>query len=176
MFPVSVAAYVVVFVLVIAVAERVRAPGVLPAALRAHGVVPRAAVGPVAVVVTAAEAVLAVLLVAGLVRDGGPSPLGFSCAAVLFAAYGGYAWHVTASGRGGPCGCGGAEVPMGPWVTGRAAAFAALAATAAAANGSVLPLTRFDDRLVTVLLAAATIGILLWHLPAAMTRHPEVVR
>jgi hypothetical protein len=175
-FPVSVAAYVVLLVLVIAVAERVRTPGALPAALVAHGLLPRRAVRPVAAAVTTAEALLAVLLLVGLVRAAGPSPLVLAGAAVLFASYSGYAWHVTTSGRGGPCGCGGAEVPMGHWVTGRAGVLAALAVVAAAANGVVLPLTRFGSRLVVVLLAAATIGILLWHLPAAMTRHPEVVR
>ena len=147
MFPVSVAAYVVLLVLVIAVAERVRTPGALPAALIAHGVVPRRAVRPVAVAVTAAEAVLAVLLLVGLVRESGPSSLVLAGAAVLFAAYGGYAWHVTTSGRGGPCGCGGAEVPMGHWVTGRAFALAALAVVAAVAHDVVAPLALFDERL-----------------------------
>jgi hypothetical protein len=175
-FPVSVAAYVVLLVLVTAVAERVRTPGGLPAALFAHRVVPPRAVRPAAFAVTAAEAVLAVLLVLGLLRAAGPSPVALSGAALLFACYGGYAWHVTASGRGGPCGCGGAEVPMGHWVTGRAFVLAALAAGAAAAHDVVRPLARFDAQLLVVLLAAATIGTLLWHLPAAMTRHPEVVR
>ena len=172
MFPVSVAAYVVLLVLVIAVAERVRTPGALPAALAAHGVVPRRAVRAVAVAVTVAEVVLAVLLLAGLTFASGPSPIVLAGAAGLFASYGGYAWHVTRSGRGGSCGCGGVDVPMGPWVTGRAGALAALAVVAAA--GEVLPLTRFDAQLVTVLLAAATVGVLLWHLPAAM--HQEVAR
>ena len=174
MFPVSAAAYVVLFVLVIAVAERVRAPGALPAALAAHRIVPRRAIRPVAVAVTATEAVLAALLLAGLAGE--PSPLVLTGAAVLFACYGGYAWYVTGSGRGGPCGCGGADVPMGHWVTGRAFALAALAVVAGVARGEVLPLARFDERLLLVLLASATIGTLLWHLPAAMTRHPEVAR
>ncbi len=174
MFPVSVAAYVVGFVLVIAVAERLRAPGALPAALAAHRVVPRRVIRPVAVVVTAAEVVLGLLLLAGLVAA--PSALVLTGVAVLFACYGGYAWYVTESGRGGPCGCGGTDVPLGHWVTGRAFALAALAVVAGAASDHVLPLSRFDDRLLLVLLAAATIGTLLWHLPAAMTRHPEVAR
>ncbi|MCT2582216.1 MauE/DoxX family redox-associated membrane protein [Actinophytocola gossypii] len=164
-FPVSVAANVVLVVLVIAVAERLTAPRVLPAAMTAHRVVPGRAVRPVAVAVTAAEAGLAVLLLLA------PSPIVLAGAAVLFAAYGGYAWHVTASGRGGPCGCGGAEVPMNHWVVGRAVVLAALAAVASAAHAAVLPLTRFDSRLVLVLLAAVTIAVLLWHLPAAMTQH-----
>jgi hypothetical protein len=173
-FLVSVAAYVVLFVLVIAVAERVLAPRALPAALAAHRVVPRRAIRPVATAVTAVEALLAVLLLAGLVDE--PLPLVLTGAAVLFACYGGYAWYVTESGRGGPCGCGGADVPMGHWVTGRAFVLAALAVVAGAARGDVLPLARFDERLLLVLLASATIGTLLWHLPAAMTRHPEVAR
>jgi hypothetical protein len=175
-FPVSVAAYVVLLVLVIAVVERVRTPGALPAALTAHRVVPPRAVRPVAVVVTAVEAVLAVLLLVGLTRAAGPAPLVLAGAAALFASYGGYAWHVTASGRGGPCGCGGAEVPMGHWVTGRAGVLAALAVVAAVAHDVVAPLASFDARLLVVLLASATIGTLLWHLPAAMIRHLEVVR
>jgi hypothetical protein len=161
--------------LVIAVAERVRTPGALPAALIAHRVAPRRAVRPVAVAVTAAETVLAALLLVGLVRATGPSPLVLAGAAVLFAGYGGYAWHVTESGRGGPCGCGGADVPMGHWVTGRAFVLAALATVAAVAHDVVAPLASFDAQLLVVLLAAATIGTLLWYLPAA-TRHPEVVR
>ncbi len=175
MFPVGVAAYVVLFVLVIAVAERVVAFRALPAALIAHGVVPRHAARAVAVVVTAVEAVLAALLLAGLVVSG-PSSFVLAGAAALFAAYGGYAWYVTTSGRGGPCGCGIAEVPMGPWVTGRAFVLAALALLGAAVPGKVAPLTAFDPRLVAVLLAAATIAILLWRLPAAMARPEEVVR
>jgi len=168
-FPVSVAAYAVLVVLGIAVAERVVAPRALPAALVAHGVVPRRAAGPLAVAVTAAEAGLLVLaLVTG--------PVVLAAAALLFAVYGGYAWHVTTSGRGGPCGCGGADVPMDHWITGRACVLAVLAAVASAAGDSVLPLARFDSRLVVVLLAAATIGILLWHLPAAMARPEEALR
>jgi hypothetical protein len=169
-FPVSVAAYAVLVVLVIAVAERVAAPRALRTALVAHGVVPSRVAGPLAVAVTVVEAALAVLLLIG------PSPLVLSAAAVLFACYGGYAWHVTASGRGGPCGCGGVETPMDHWVTGRAFVLAALAATGAAAHSSVPPLAAFDSRLLIVLLAAATIGVLLWHLPAAMTRPQGVAR
>ena len=175
MFPVGVAAYVVLFVLVIAVAERIAAPRALPAALIAHRVVPHRAAWTLALVVTAVEAVLAALLLAGLVVSGPPSFV-LAGAVALFAAYGGYAWYVTTSGRGGPCGCGIAEIPMGPWVSGRAFVLAALALLGAAAPGTVPPLTAFDSRLVVVLLAAATIATLLWHLPAAMARPEEVTR
>jgi hypothetical protein len=175
-FGASVAVYVVLVVLVIAVAERAVAPRALRTALVAHRVVPRGAPGSVAVAVTAIEAVLAAAILIGLFRNSGPSPVVLTGAAVLFAAYGGYAWHVTASGRGGPCGCGGADVPMDHWVTGRAVVLAVLAAAGAAAHSSVLPLARFDDRVLVVVLAAATIGVLLWHLPAAMTRPQEVTR
>lgn len=175
MFPVSVAAYVVALILVTAVVERVRAPHALTTALAAHRVVPARAIRPVAVAVTVVEAALVVLLLVGLVRTAGPPPLVPAAAAALFAGYGAYAWHVTRTGRGGPCGCGGTEVPMGPWVAARAFALAALAAVAAAGAGLVTPLTRFDERLVVVLLAAGTFAILLWHLPAA-TRSLEVAR
>lgn len=167
-FPAGVAAYVVLFVLVIALAERARRPRALPAAMRTHQVVPRRAVAAVAVTVTTAEAALAVALLAGLIRGAGPSPLVLTGAAALFACYGGYAWHVTASGRGGPCGCGTGEAPMGSWVIGRAFALAATALAAAIAHDAVPPLARLDERLLTVLLAAATISVLVWSLPAAM--------
>lgn len=174
MFGASVAVHIVLVVLVIATAERVVAPGALRTAILAHRVVPRGAAASVAVAVTVAEAVLAAAVLFGLFQRSGPSPVVLSCAALLFAAYGGYAWYVTASGRGGPCGCGGADVPMDHWVTGRAVALAALAAAGAAAHSAVLPLSPFDDRVLVVVLAAATIGVLLWHLPAAMTRPQEV--
>lgn len=167
-FAPGVAAYVVLLVLAVAVAGRARRSGELPAALRTHQVVPPRAVPAVAAAVTAVEAVLAVALLVGLTRPAGPSPLVLAAAAAVFAGYGGYAWHVTASGRGGPCGCGTVEAPLGPWVIGRAFALAATALAAAAAHDAVLPLTRFDERLLLVLLAAATIGVLVWRLPAAM--------
>lgn len=160
-FPVSVAAYTVVAVLVIAVAERAAAPRALPAALRAHGVLPARAVGVAATAVTAVEAVLALAL---LLR---PSPPLFAAAGAVFAGYAAYSWHVAATGRGGPCGCGGVEVPMGPWVTARAAALAGLSATAAA--GAPAPLSAMDPQLVVALLAAVVFAVLLWHLPAART-------
>lgn len=176
MFGASVAVYVVLVVLVIAVAEHLVAPRALRTALVAHRVVPRGAAGSVAVAVTVIEAVLAVAILTGLLQNPGPSPVVLSGAAVLFAAYGGYAWHVTARGRGGPCGCGGTDVPMDHWVTGRAVVLAALAAAGAATHSSVLPLAGFDDRVLIVVLAATTIAVLLWHLPAAMTRPQEVAR
>ena len=165
-FPAGVAAYVVLLVLVLAVAGLVRRPGALPAALIAHRILPRYAVRPAAFAVTAAEVVLAAVLLAGLVRASGPPQAGLTAAAVLFAGYGGYGWRVTARGHGGPCGCGGADVPMGRWVTVRAFTLAALAGFAAAAHDAVP--ARFGSPLLLVLLAAATIGTLLWHLPAAM--------
>lgn len=173
--PAAVAALVVLLVLLIAVAGRVRAPGELPAALVAHGVLPRRAVTPVAVAVTVAEVGLAAALAVGLVRAPGPSPVVLAAAAALFAGYGGYSWYVTAHGRGGPCGCGGSGVSMGPWVTGRAAVLAALAGFAAATADRVPSSAGTVPELVVVLLAAATIGTLLWHLPAAM-HDPTAVR
>lgn len=161
-FLAGVAAYTVLIVLVVAVVERFRAPRALPAALTAHRVLPRAAARPVAIAVTAAEMVLAVALVVG------PGPLALAGAAVLFAAYGGYGWYVAGTGRGGPCGCGGVEVPMDGWVAGRGLVLAGLAAFAAATDGSVPPLSQFGSDQVVVLLAAGTFGTLLWHLPAAM--------
>lgn len=171
-FVAGVAAYTVLVVLVVAVAERLRAPRALPAALSAHRVLPARAVRPVGAAVTAAEAVLAVALVTG------PRPVALAGAALLFAGYGGYGCYLAATGRGGPCGCGGVEVPMDGWVTGRAFVLAGLAALGAVAAGSVPPLTSFGPPLLVVLLAAATFGTLLWHLPGAMRdpAHTEAVR
>jgi hypothetical protein len=165
-FPAGVAAYAVLLVLVLAVAGLVRGPGALRAALTAHQTLPRFAVGPVALAVMGAETVLASVLLVGVVRASGPPQAGLAAAAVLFAGYGGYGWYVMSRGRGGPCGCGGAEVPMGRWVIARAFALAALAGFAAAAHDAVP--TQLGSQLVVVLLAAATIGTLLWLLPAAM--------
>lgn len=168
----GVAAYTVSMVLVVAVAERLLAPRALPAALTAHRVLPPRAAHPVAVAVTAAEAVLAVAVATRA------HPLALTGAALLFAGYGGYGSYVAGTGRGGPCGCGGVAVPMDGWVVGRAFTLAGLAALAAVTAGSVPPLTPFGPPLLVVLLAAATLGTLLWHLPGAM-RDPartEVVR
>jgi len=165
----GICAYTVLLVLVLAVVERVRAPRELPAALVAHRVLPRWAVGPVAAAVTVVE----VGLVAALAI--GPHPLALLGAALLFAAYGGYSARVA----GGPCGCGGVEVPMDGWVTGRALVLAGSAAFAAVAADPVPPLSRLGSPpLLVIPLAAATFGLLLWHLPAAMRdpARPEVVR
>ncbi|MGH3756987.1 MauE/DoxX family redox-associated membrane protein [Actinophytocola sp.] len=163
-FAAGVAAYTVLAVLVLAVAERLRAPHALAAALVAHGILPRRTVRAVAAVVTAAEVVLAVVLVTG------PLPVALTGAALLFVGYGCYGSHVARTGRGGPCGCGGVEVPMDRWVITRAFVLAGLAAAAAVAGvgAGSLPLVPFGPEPLVVLLAAATFGTLLWHLPAAM--------
>ncbi|MFC5289620.1 MauE/DoxX family redox-associated membrane protein [Actinokineospora guangxiensis] len=168
MFPTSVAGYTVVVVLVIAVAEHVRAPRALPDALRAHGMIRGRATGFAATAVTAVEALLAVAL---LMRPSAPL---FAAAGLVFAGYAAYSWHVVSSGRGGPCGCGGVEVPMGTWVIVRAGVLAALSAVAVA--GPPPTLSMMDVQLVVELLAALVFGVLLWHLPAAMAPHPEVAR
>ena len=84
-------------------------------------------------------------------------------AAVLLALLAGYAAWVVRRGRGGPCGCSRAALPMTGWVGVRAGALAALALAGAA---SARPDAATE--LPVVLLAAATLACLLWQLPAAM--------
>jgi hypothetical protein len=167
----SVAAGTVLVTLLAAGVGHLARPGVLPAALAAHRVLP--APGPVAVVVTAAEVGLGGAGVAGLVlgeRGAGPGLLaaGLAGAALLLALVAGYGWYVLAVGAGGPCGCSHAELPMSGWVVARAAVLAGLAGLALARRGSVLPLGWPGSQLGTALLAVAAFSVLLWQLPAAM--------
>jgi hypothetical protein len=171
-FVAGVATYVVLFLLIAACVGHARRPDDLPAALRAHGVVPAAATGAVGLAVTVTEGVLVVLLLAGLLGSDGLLVPGLAGSAAVFAGYGGYGWLVVSSGRSGPCGCAEAETPMGMWVAGRALALAGLSLMALIWSGSVLPLHQLGSDLVIVLLGAATFGVLLWFLPAAM-RDPE---
>lgn len=175
-FVAGMATYVVALMLVAGAAGHLRRPDDLPAALRAHGVVPAPAVATAARAVTFVELGLAVALLAGLTGSTGLLVAGLSGAGVLFAGYGGYGWFVVATGRGGPCGCGTAATPMSGWVAGRALALAALAGIGAASSGSdVILLTGAGARLALVLLAAGTFAALLWALPAAM-RDPDLLR
>lgn len=169
----GVAAYAVLFTLLIAGVEHLRAPRALRSALIAHGVLPRAGTAPVAAGAIATEAALAVVLSAGLLGAEGAVTVALVAAGVLFACYGGYGLLVVSTGRAGPCGCGGVEVPMDGWVAGRAFALAAMA-WGAAAHGAVPLLTTFGSSLLVILLAAATFAVLLWQLPAA--RYHQVGR
>lgn len=173
-FVAGMATYVVALMLVAGAAGHLRRPDDLPAALRAHGVVPAPAVATAARAVTFVELGLAAALLAGLTGSTGLLVAGLSGAGVLFAGYGAYGAFVVATGRGGPCGCGTAATPMSGWVAGRALALAALAGIGAASSGSDVTLLA-GARLALVLLAAGTFAALLWALPAAM-RDPDLLR
>ena len=153
--------YAVAATLLASGAGHLRAPAALPAALRAHGLLPAPVV--VAAAVTAAELGLGGAAAVGLL--GGPGPrvalAGFAALLALLAAYA--AWVVRRR-RGGPCGCSRADLPMTGWVGARAAALAALALAGAATAGPVPPAAE----LPVVLLAAAALACLLWQLPAAL--------
>lgn len=143
-------------------------PGMLAAALRRHRVMPAPVVGVAAIAVTAAEAGLAaagtVALMAGYTDI--LAALLWTAAA-LFISYGAYARYVTAKRRGGPCGCSRAEIPMDDWVTTRAIALAVCAGSGALWAGA----TPTDTAQWTITgLAAATLTLALWQLPAAMRR------
>jgi len=180
-FAASVATYVVLLMLVAAGVTRARRPDELPAALRAHGVLPGAAVPAAATGVAVTEVTLAVMASAGLAGVPGLLEAGLTGTAALFAGIGGYGWHVVASGRSGPCGCGGVAAPMSGWVAGRAAVLAALALLAlgvVTARGSdvVVRPAEFGAELAIVALAAGTFAALLWSLPAAMVDREAAVR
>lgn len=167
----SVAADAVLAVLLAAGLGHLLWPDALRAAVVAHGLLPAPRL--VALAVPVAEVGVGVLGGYGLVlgdRAGGRGLLAvaLAAAAALLAGYAGYAWRVLAAGTGGPCGCSRRDLPMSGWVVARAGALAALAVLGLALTRSVLPLRAPDSRLGTVLLAAATFGLLLWQLPAAM--------
>ena len=164
----SVAAYVVVGVLLVACAGHLVRPAALPAALAAHGFLP-VPVG-VAALLTGAEGLLGVAGAVALLRGhgGGLLVVALAGAASLLVLVGAYGWYVVSTGRGGPCGCSRLELPMTGWVVARALALAALALVALALSDSVLPLVRPGTGLAIVLLAAASFAFLLWQLPAAM--------
>jgi len=162
----SVAAYTVLFVLLVACATHLSRPGSLRRAVAVHGLLPAS---PVAAVVTTGEGVLGGAGLAALIV-GGERVLTASMAGsvVLFVLFGCYGWYVRSTGRGGPCGCSRGELPMTGWVVVRAFALAGLALVGLLLAGSVLPADRPGAALTIVLLAAATFASLLWQLPAAM--------
>ncbi|MGP4110795.1 MauE/DoxX family redox-associated membrane protein [Streptomyces sp. 4N509B] len=173
-FCASAATGVVLLTLLAGCASHLTRPAALPDALRRHGVLPRRALTAVAAAVTAAEGLAALAGTAALVTGGRPAlALVLAGAAVLFTAYAGYARHVVATGRGGPCGCSRAEVPMSDLVAGRALALALLAlAGSALVAGGAAPAAGPAER-ATVLLAALTFSALLWVLPLAMNDPAE---
>jgi hypothetical protein len=163
----SVAAYTVLFVLLVACAAHLSRPGSLRRAVAAHGLLPAS---PVAAVVTIGEGVLGGAGIAALIVGGGGTVLTASMAGsvVLFVLFGCYGWYVRSTGRGGPCGCSRSELPMTGWVVARAFALAGSALVGLLFAGSVRPADLPGAALTVVLLAAATFAGLLWQLPAAM--------
>lgn len=166
----GVAACAVLFTLLMAGFEHLRAPHVLPSALIAHRVLPRPIAKATAACVIAVEGALGITLLAGLLGAGEVMSPALAASGLLFACYGAYALVVVRGGRTGPCGCGGVEVPMDAWVAGRAFALAAMA-LGAAASGAVPPITPVEPPSLVILLAAATFAVLLWQLPAARHVH-----
>lgn len=170
----SVAAYTVLFTMLVACAEHLAEPAALSRALVAHWVIP-AAPRAVAAAVIACEGLLGAAGIVTLLGDGGGplvAALAGSCA--LLALYGCYGLYLRSTGRAGPCGCSRLELPMTGWVVARAFVLAGLALVALAGSGSIVALTGAGPTLAIVLPAAATFTLLLWHLPAAMHQAPAV--
>lgn len=162
---------VVLLALLAGGAAHLSRPAALPDALTAHRHLPRRAVLPAARAVTAAECLLAVACAAALLaghRAGLAAVLG--AAALVFACYALYTGYALAAGRGGPCGCSRSDVPLSSWVTGRAWAFAGLAAVGAALAAGRGDPPAGPAEWTTAALAAVTLTALLWALPAAMAR------
>ena len=151
--------YAAAATLLAAGAGHLRAPAGLAAAVRAHGLLPAPAL--VAAAVAVAETTLGGAAAVALLGGPGRRPVLAGCA-VLLALLAGYAAWVVRRGRGGPCGCSRAPLPMTGWVGVRAGALAALALAGAASAGPTA------TELPVVLLAAAALACLLWQLPAAM--------
>ncbi|WP_067226362.1 MauE/DoxX family redox-associated membrane protein [Streptomyces sp. NBRC 109706] len=167
----AVASGVLLLVLFAGCAAHLSRPAALPDALRAHRVLPARAVPLAARAATLAEGLLGVGLAAALI---GRHRLGLATAlaasGALFVCYALYARHTLATGRGGPCGCSRAEVPMSNWIVGRAWTFAVLAfGGAALVAGRASPPDGAAET-TTSALAALTFAALLWVLPSAMAR------
>jgi hypothetical protein len=127
----SVAAYTVLFTMLLACAEHLAAPSALSRALAAHHMIP--ATAAVAGSVMAMEALLGVAGIVALLDGGGrllAAVLAGCCA--LLALYASYGLLMLSLGRSGPCGCSRLELPMTGWVVARAAILAGAVAVASA--------------------------------------------
>ena len=167
----AVATVVVLLVLLAGCAAHLTRPAALPNALHAHGVVPERAVRLAAGAVVLTEGLLGATGAAALLSRQRPTLTAvLAASAVLFTCYALYTRHALATGRGGPCGCSRADVPLSGWVVGRAWAFTALALGAAVLVVGPGTPPSGPAEVTTAALAALTFAVLLWGLPAAMTQ------
>jgi hypothetical protein len=169
-FLAAVASGVALLALLAGSAAHLSRPAGLPKALRAHGLLPERLVRVTAAVVTAVEGLLAAGGGAALLTGSRGALVAVLCAAVLlFGTYTLYTRYALTTGHGGPCGCARTELPLSGWITVRAGALALLAAAGATLTGpaaAAAPAGGAQQALA--LLAALTLGLLLWTLPAAM--------
>jgi Methylamine utilisation protein MauE len=162
--PAAVAGLIVLGTLLLSGLAHLRRPGPLRSAVTSHRILPAPA--GVAVAVTLAEVAAGAAGAVAVARaDTALLRSALAGAALLCLAYAAYSWQVTRSGVAAPCGCSGPAVPMSGWVTTRALALAALALAALAAGPR--PAWTGGEAAVA-LLAAATLGLALWQLPAAL--------
>jgi hypothetical protein len=140
-------------------------PDVLLGGLRAHGVVPGALIRPVAMAVPAGEIVPALVAVHALLTGGADGlRLAMICAGALLCCYAVYSLYVARTRDDVPCGCSATQTPMSGWIAARALALAGLAGVALAQAGPAVSADGAD--LAVVILAGATISIVLWESPA----------
>lgn len=166
----AVASGVALLALLTGCAAHLSRPAGLPRALRLHGVLPDPAVRTASLAVPAAEGGLGLGGVAALAAGSRTGLTGvLAGAALLFGLYALYTRHALVSGAAGPCGCARTELPLSDWITTRATALALSAATAAVLVGPLQAASPAGGaRTAIALLAAATLALLLWTLPAAM--------
>ncbi|GAA4146427.1 MauE/DoxX family redox-associated membrane protein [Actinomadura keratinilytica] len=169
----GVAAVAVPLVLAVSLWGHARRPGVLVAAVRAHGAVPGPLVRPAAVLAVAAEAVTGAGAAAGLLLGlDGLLRVCLALAAVLLGVYALYAGHVARTRpHPVPCGCAGdASTPMTGWVAVRAGVPAVLALVGAAWGP---PASRPPAESLIVVAMGVVLAVLLWSLPSAMAQERE---
>lgn len=164
----SVAAYTVIFVLLVAAVGHLASPGALSRAVTAQGVSNSPVVLTVAVIVAETGLAVAGIVAVSVESVGWLRYLVLGTSAMLFASYSGYSQRVRRSRPDAPCGCSRHDLPATGWVVIRGYLLAGIACLGAVTSDSVLTLDQPGFSLAIALLAAATFGVLLWHLPAAM--------
>lgn len=157
----------VALVLLAGFAGHLRHPRTLPRALAAHRTVPRLAVWPIAITMTALEGLCGASTgYALLFGTAGMLVTAVLAGSVLLGGYALYGLYVLRSRPRVPCGCASDDTPMSGWVAGRAGALALAGLGAAAGAGPATD--SHGAHLTVVALASVVFATLLWLLPTAM--------
>lgn len=141
------------------------------ALIREQEVVPERLSPHAATIALSAELILGVggvlLVISGV--DNVARIITMLAAATLYLIFGAYLLIMVQRGSVAPCGCSGGDEPPNAWSVGRAFVLSAASAFAAFTSGSSgLPEGTFTYSTV-LLLSSASLGLLVWSLPAAFT-------